>query len=218
MKKRVAKLTFYGVYCILALIGLLLDFGVFGGGFSIRPFVYYTSLSNMLCSAFMAVSLVRTLGGRETELCPPCKFMFVIMILLTAIVYNLLLNSYTSWAAYFSSVKNVLYHLILPILFVLDWIFFYRRGTVKPLYPLAALAIPLVYVIYILFRAYAVRSAGMTVSVLYPYFFLNVEKIGWNGFALWMGVLLVMLLLMGYGLYGLDRLISRRTMSPKGAA
>ncbi len=210
MKKRVTQLTFYGVYCILALVGLLLDFGAFGGGVSTRPFVYYTSLSNMLCSVFMAISLIRNLRHGELELWPLCKFLFVVMILVTAIVYNLILNPYSSLIAYFSSAKNVLYHLILPVMFVFDWIFFYRRGTVKAVYPVLALAIPLVYVIYILLRAFAVKSTGKNVSVLYPYFFLNVDRLGWQGFLLWMGTLLVMLLLLGYGLYGLDRLLSRR--------
>lgn len=215
MKKRVAQLAFYGVYCVLALIGLLLDFGVFGGGISTRPFVYYTSLSNMLCSAFIAISLVRTLAHREVESWQRGKYVFVVMILVTAIVYNLLLNPYSSLLAYFSSVKNALYHLVLPVMFVLDWIFFYRRGTVKPHDPLVAAIIPLVYVIYILVRAFAVKSAGITVSVLYPYFFLNVDRLGWHSFILWMGALLVMLLLLGYGLYGLDRLLNRKTLRKK---
>ena len=215
MKKRVAQLIFCGVYCILASIGLLLDFGAFGGGFSTRPFVYYTSLSNMLCSAFMFILLFRQLGKRKTELWPLGKYIFVVMILLTAIVYNLLLNSYSSLGAYFASAKNVLYHLILPAMFVLDWFFFYKRGRVKPGYPLLALAIPLAYVVYILVRAFVVKSAGMTVSVLYPYFFLNVDRLGWSGFVLWIGILLVMLLLLGYGLYGLDRLMFRRKTSEK---
>lgn len=210
MKKRVAQLVFYGAYCVLALIGFLLDFGIFSGGFSTRPFVYYTSLSNMLCSAFMVISLIRNLRQGETELWPRCKFMFVVMILLTAIVFNLLLNYYSSVIAYFAAFKNALYHLILPVMFFLDWLIFYRRGTVKRCDPLLALTIPLAYVIYILLRAFAVKSAGITVSILYPYFFLDVDRLGWNGFLVWIGVLLVGLLMLGYALYGLDRFFARK--------
>ena len=209
MKERLLHLGFYAVYCVLALVGLLANFGVFSGRISLRPFVYYTSLSNMLCSGFMLVSFFRCFRREEGETWPLCKFLFVVMILVTAIVYNLLLNPYQSLADYFSSVKNSLYHLILPVLFLLDWFLFYRKGTVKPLYPLLAVGIPLAYVVYILARAFAVKTAGITVSVLYPYFFLNVDRLGWNGFLLWMGLLLAGLLLLGYGLYGLDRLLAR---------
>ena len=198
------------MYCILALIALLADFGVLAGNLTTRPFAFYTSLSNMICSVFMAVSLIQSLRSRETALCPRCKYLFVVMILVTAILFNLLLNPYSSLIAYFASFKNALHHLILPVLFCLDWILFYKRGTVKPCDPLWALGIPLIYVAYILLRAFVVKSAGITVSVLYPDFFLNIDQLGWQGFLFWMGRLLVMLLLLAYGLYGLDRFFSRR--------
>ena len=210
MRKRTLQLLFYILYCLLAAVGLVLDFGFFTGNISTNPFVFYTSLSNMLCSGFMLAALVRNLRNPTGEPWHRCKFLFVVMILVTAIVYNLLLNSYNSVIAYFANVKNALYHLILPVLFVLDWFLFYRRGAVKLTYPLLAVGIPLAYVVYILLRAFMVKSAGTAVGVLYPYFFLNVDRLGWAGFAMWMGILLVALLLLGYGLCGLDRLLCRK--------
>ena len=209
MRKRTAQLIFYLLYCLLAAVGFVLDFGFFTGNISTNPFVFYTSLSNMLCSGFMLAALIRRILRRTGEPWHRCKFLFVIMILVTAIVYNLLLNSYSSVAAYFANVKNALYHLILPVLFVLDWILYYKRGMVKPVYPLLAVGIPLVYVMYILLRAVIVKSAGTAVAVLYPYFFLNVDKLGWAGFAMWMAILLAALLLLGYSLYGMDRLLAK---------
>ena len=214
MKKRTAHLAFCGVYCILALIALLADFEIFGGGFSTRPFVFYTSLSNMLCSAFMVVSLIRNLRHREVGVFPRCKFLFVVMILLTALVFNLFLNYHSSVIAYFAAYKNALHHLILPVMFVLDWLIFYKRGTVGRYDPALALGIPLLYVIYILLRAFIAKSARISVSVLYPYFFLNVDSLGWLGFLFWMGGLLAMLLFVGYGLHALDRLLFRKSKTP----
>jgi len=125
-------------------------------------------------------------------------------------VYNLLLYPYGSMLAYIADTKSFLYHLVLPVMFVLDWLIFYKRGSVKPLYPVYALTIPLTYVGYILLRAAIVKARGMTVDVMYPYFFLNVDRLGWQGFLLWMAILLVSLLALGYGLYGLDHLICRK--------
>ena len=207
MKKRSVQLVFYSAYCILAILGLLADFGIFDGTFSTRPFVMYTSWSNMLCSACMVISFVRILRHGESELWPLCKFIFVVMILITAVVFNILLNPFKSLMQYFASAKSSIYHLILPTMFVLDWILFYRRGTVKPLQPLLGAVLPLVYVVYILLRAVIVKSAGITVGLLYPYFFLNVDSLGWGGFIKWLGILLVLLLALGYGLYGMDRLL-----------
>lgn len=212
MKRRIARLSFYSIYCMLGLAGLLLDFGVIGGSLHTRPFVFYTSLSNMVCTAFMIVSLVRTIQSGDSDFAPLCKFLFVVMILVTAIVYNLLLNSYSSWIAYFSAVKNCLYHLILPVMFFLDWLLFYRRGSIKELQPLLTAVIPFTYVVYILIRAAAVKSTGVTVSVLYPYFFLNVDRLGWRSFVVWMGLLLVALIALSYALYGLDRLLCKKEL------
>lgn len=136
------------------------------------------------------------------------------MILLTAVVHNLLLEYHSSVLSYFLDIKNCLHHLILPVLFFLDWLFFYPKGTVKPWQPVLAPAIPLGYVCYILVRAAFVRRAGITVSVLYPYFFLNVEKTGWQGFGIWMGILLAMLLALGYGIYGIDQMLLRKKRAP----
>lgn len=210
MKKKGLRTVFCCVYCVLAVVGVAADFGFFTGNLTRRPFVFYTSLSNMVCSAFMFAALLQSFRREKRELWPMAKFVFTVMILVTAIVFNLLLNAYQSVAAYFANVKNSLYHLILPVLFFADWLLFYRRGAVRAVYPLVAVVPPLVYVTYILIRAGIVKTLGLTANVLYPYFFLNVDRLGWGGFALWMGILLVGLLALGYGLYALDRLLCKK--------
>jgi len=212
VKKRVAQGCYYGVYCLLALWCILKDLGVFTGQMNKNALVFYTNLSNIFCFVFMASSLVRVIRGEvDAGRCfPAVKFIFTMMILVTTLVYNLLLYPYGSMLAYIADTKSFLYHLVLPVMFVLDWLIFYKRGSVKPLYPVYALTIPLTYVGYILLRAAIVKARGMTVDVMYPYFFLNVDRLGWQGFLLWMAILLVSLLALGYGLYGLDHLICRK--------
>jgi hypothetical protein len=212
MKKKTAHLCFCTVYCVLGLVGLMLDFKLLSGSPTARPFVFYTSWSNMLCSGFMLASLLQNIRQKDASqgFAPVCKFLFTVMILLTAVVHNFLLEYLSSVLSYFLDVKNCLHHLILPVLFFLDWLFFYPKGTLKLWQPVLSPVIPLAYVCYILARAAFVRQLGITVNVLYPYFFLNVEKTGWQGFGLWMGILFVMLLALGYGIYGIDRMLQRK--------
>ena len=210
--KRAAKIVFYLVYCALGIYCILLDFGYPKVRFKWEPFVYYTSLSNMLCIGFTFLSLVWAFFSKRA-FAPRVKFAFSVMIAVTAIVYNLFLNGYTSIAAYFAATKNGLYHLLLPLFFCLDWLIFYGRGRVKPFDPLLAATIPLAYVIYILVRAEVVLKIGRYVRVRYPYFFLNVDILGWDGLAMWLGALLIGVLALGYVLYTLDRLLSRRPRS-----
>lgn len=212
MKKKTLQTAFYCVYCALAVVGFALDFGIFSGKLTGRPFVFYTSLSNMVCSGFMFALLFRRIRTGEEAPWPRAKFVFMIMILITAIVFNFLLNYHQSVAAYFSNLKNCLYHLILPAMFFLDWLLFYKRGSVKPVYPVLAIVPPLAYVVYILLRAVIADSMGIAVSVRYPYFFLNVDSLGWLGFTRWMVILLAGLLALGYTLYALDHLLRKRPM------
>lgn len=208
--KRAAKIVFYLVYCALGIYCILLDFGYPKVRFKWEPFVYYTSLSNMLCIGFSFLSLVWAIFSRR-DFAPRVKFAFSVMIAVTAIVYNLFLNGYTSIGAYFAATKNGLYHLLLPLFFCLDWLIFYGRGRVKPFDPLLAATIPLAYVIYILVRAEVVLKIGRYVRVRYPYFFLNVDILGWDGLALWLCGLLAGVLALGYGFFGLDRSFCRST-------
>lgn len=211
--KRAVRILFYCVYCALGIYCVLLDFGYPNLRFRGDPFLYYTSLSNMICIGFTLLCLFHQLckGKEGRDFAPRPKFALTVMILITAIVYNLLLNKYTSLAAYFTATKNGLYHLLLPAAFFLDWLIFYEHGRIKARDPLFAVGIPLLYVIYILLRAAIVRTNGIYVRTLYPYFFLNVDRLGWSGFLLWMGILLAGVLALGYGLFAIDRLISRKS-------
>ena len=211
--KRAAKICFYLLYLGLGIYCILLDFGYPRVRFKWDPFVYYTSLSNMLCIGFTFLSLVWSLFSKR-DFAPRVKFAFSVMIAITAIVYNLLLNGYTSIGAYFAATKNGLYHLLLPLSFCLDWLIFYDRGQVKPVDPLFTVGIPLVYVVYILIRAEVVLKIGRYVRVRYPYFFLNVDILGWDGLALWLVGLLIGVLALGYGIYALDRFLFRRKRLP----
>ena len=212
MKKKTLRLCFTVLYCLLAAVAFTMDFQLHTGSLSTRPFVFYTSLSNLLCSGFMLISLIHSICKSKTQspFAPLCKYLFTAAILLTALVHNLFLEYHSSLYSYFADIKNALHHLILPLLFLLDWLLFYPKGKIKIYQPFLVPVIPLFYVSYILIRAAYVQQAGISVNVLYPYFFLNIENLGWQGFGIWMGILLCAILALGYGLYGIDYALDRR--------
>ena len=89
-------------------------------------------------------------------------------------------------------------------MFVLNWVLFYEHGKTKWTFPLWSLLIPLIYVVYIMIRAAIMQ--GVKGALLYPYFFLNVAKLGWGGFFMWIAILLVAFTALGYAVYALDNL------------
>lgn len=214
IRSRNLQITFQVLYCALAVLGFAAQLGLFQGVLNRSYLVFYTNLSNLLCMVFMFASLARTLSAKgKRDFAPGLKFVFMIMILVTFILYNVLLADYPSVFAYFSSLKNGLNHCILPILFVLEWFLFYERGKARWTWPLLSIFPPFLYVIYILIRAKILEITGRRAAVVYPYYFLNLEKLGWSGFLHWMAVLLIAFLILGYALCVLDWWLGKRHRS-----
>lgn len=213
---RKTRLIYQSIYCLLAVVGFLAQLGLFQGVLNRSYLVFYTNLSNFLCMIFGFCSLIRTASGRKTEnFAPGLKFVFLIMISITFILYNGLLANYPSILAYFSSLKNGLNHCILPVLFVLEWFLFYERGKTKWTYPLLSALPPFLYVVYILIRAALLDFLGKKAAVVYPYYFLNLPDLGWWGFLRWMGTLLFAFLSLGYALCALDHWLGRKFADKK---
>ena len=209
MKRRV-HFVYCGIYCVLAALGCLADFGLLPGSVAGAPFVYFTSLSNMACGIFMFAAMIRNLQKREIGTLARMKFVLVIMILVTAIVYRWILSVYGVQVSYFATLQNGLYHLILPAMFVLDWLVFYERGSAKLWDPVVETVIAFLYAAYILVRGALIRAWGISNTVVYPYFFLNPDQLGWKDQILWMCWMLMGHLILGCSLLALDRIFRKR--------
>jgi len=210
IKNRNVQLLFQTIYCTLGVIGFLASLGLFDAEFNSDFYVYYTNLSNYICLGFMFASLVFTVKAANKKedgactLAPAFKFMCMIMIAVTFLVYNILLAKDKTPVEYFTSLSNLTLHLILPIMFILDWVLFYEHGKTKWSYPLLSLIMPLVYVALILIRSAIVNHE--TTPVVYPYFFLNVDNLGWGGFFTWLIILITIFIIIGYLIYILDHI------------
>ena len=211
IRSRKARIGFRMLYCALAVLGFVAQLGLFQGTLNRSYLVFYTNLSNLLCMFFMFFSLFAAVAEkRPRDFAPAVKFVFLIMILVTFLLYNILLSDYPSVAAYFSSLKNGLNHCILPILFVLEWFLFYERGKTRWSWPLLAMLPPFCYVVFILVRARMLAILCRLAPVVYPYYFLNLKKLGWPGFLRWMAILLAAFLALGYALCALDRRLGNK--------
>ncbi len=209
-KNITAQLIFRTVYCTLGAVALASSLGLFDAKFNNNFYVYYTNLSNYICLIFMFAELRNTIkisANKKDTYCdfmPLLKFTSVIMILITFLVYNILLAKSFTVVEYFTSFYNLTFHVVLPLMFIADWFIFYERGKVKWFYPLSCVVFPLVYVAFIMIRA-AILNWDKN-KLLYPYFFLNVEEIGIAGVAIWIVILFVVFLGIGYLLLILDKI------------
>lgn len=100
-------------------------------------------------------------------------------------------------------IRDLSYHTLSPILGIVYWVTGVPKGQLKWHHPVTWLAYPLAYLIYSLFRGPLVGS--------YPYFFVDVNALGYAGVARWSGLLLIALLFLGSVMYGIDRLSASTT-------
>ena len=156
---RTAQLIYQSFYCALGLVAIFAGFGIFDDYTLFRWdfYVHFTNLSNYFCIAIMAAQLVQTARKKEDDYvtaAPLLKFIGVLAILLTFVVFNTLLagakdrNPQLNWR-----IGSLLCHVVLPILFVGDWFLFRKRGDVKWYYPVASAGFPLVYILFIFIQA-----------------------------------------------------------------
>ena len=79
-------------------------------------------------------------------------------------------------------------------------------------YPIASIGFPLAYAIFLLIQAIildfntSILIPTTTTPLIYPYFFVNLETQGVFGVLMWVGILAVAFIVVGYLFYGLDRL------------
>jgi hypothetical protein len=218
IKNRTAQLIYYTIYCTLGLVGTIASLGIFDDINTIRWdfYVYFTNISNFLCIGIMLAALIQTAKKKEDSYvtaAPMLKFIGMLGILLTFLVFNIMLagaegrDPQLNWR-----IGSLTFHVVLPIMYIADWFLFYERKKCRWYYPIASSAFPLAYVIFLLIHAVILRFDSSiliptgTASLIYPYFFVNIETQGAPGVLMWIGILAVAFVAVGFAFFGLDRI------------
>ena len=222
IKNRTAQLIFQTVYCILGVVGVVASLGIFDNVNMIRWdfYVHFTNISNFLCLGVMLASLIQTAKKSDDSyvtVAPMLKFIGVLGILLTFLVFNIMLagaegrDPQANWR-----IGSLLFHVVLPIMYIADWFLFRERGKTEWYYPIASIGFPLGYVIFLLIQATILKFdtsiliPTTTTPLIYPYFFVNLETQGIPGVLMWIAILAVAFAAVGFAFYGLDRLIKSK--------
>lgn len=222
IKNKTAQMIYQTVYCTIGLIGVIASFGIFDDISNIRWdfYVHFTNISNYFCIGVMITALIETIKKKEdnyVSACPLLKFMGMLGILLTFLVFNILLagaegrDPQLNWR-----ISSLSFHVVLPIMYIIHWVLFYERKKVKWNYPLLSILFPLVYVVFIFIQAAILKFdtsiliPNSTTPLIYPYFFLNIETQGIK-VLIWIFALLAGFVGLGYGFYGLDKVIKTKS-------
>ena len=216
-KNRTAQLIYQTIYCTLGLVGMIASLGIFDNIQTIRWdfYVHFTNISNYFCIGVMLAALVQTAKKKEdsyVSAAPILKFIGMLGILLTFLVFNIMLagaegrDPQANWR-----IGSLCFHVVLPIRYIADWFLFYERRNTKWYYPVASIGFPLFYVIFLLIQAVILQFDSSilipttTTPLIYPYFFVNLDTQGVSGVLMWIGILSVAFVVVGFAFFGLDR-------------
>ena len=218
IKNRTLQLIYQTIYCTLGVVGVIASLGIFDNISNLRWdfYVHFTNISNFFFLAVMFIALVQTAKKKEDSYvtaAPIFKFIGMLGILLTFLVFNILLagaegrDPQLNWR-----IGSLCFHVVLPIMYIADWFLFYERRNTKWYYPIASIGFPLAYAIFIFVQAAILKFDSSilipttTTPLIYPYFFLNLDTQGIDGVAMWILILFVAFVAVGFLFFGLDRL------------
>lgn len=210
---RLAAFIYRSVAWAITLFGLLSHVGVFRGAINLSLFVYYTIQSNALVLLLFSYLSIRTLidlikngkTGNSTYI-PRVKGAITLAIVVTFIVFWVLLapSMFTMADNQYNllGLDNNLVHTIVPILAVLDWVLFDKKGYFQKKDPLYWTSIPLVYFLFAIIRAQI--GGPLYNGSYYPYFFIDFDALGGVVFLYVIGIYAFFLGL-GYFIYWIDQ-------------
>ena len=218
IKNRKIQLVYLSSACTIGVLGVLASVGLFEAVFRWDFYVYYTNISNYLCVAVMFMELIQVLRSKEDgyiDACPKLKFIGLVGILLTFLMFNVIMAP-TKSLTYILSARSLSLHVLIPILYVSDWFLFYERRKTTWRYPLIALTVPISYMAFILVHAAALKFNSSILCfagdapLIYPYFFLNYDELGFGGLILWAVIIVAALVACGYLFCLLDKICAKK--------
>ena len=159
IKNRTIQLIYQTIYCTLGLVGIIASLGIFDNIKMIRWdfYVHFTNISNYLCIGVMVAALIQTIRKKDDSFVsstPMLKFIGMLGILLTFLVFNIMLagaegrDPQANWR-----IGSLCFHVVLPIMYLLDWFLFYERKQTKWYYPIVSISFPLAYAVFLLIQA-----------------------------------------------------------------
>ena len=219
---------------LIGAYGLLDGAGILSGAYD-RNFPHmFTNVSNLFAWGYFLCSAVRlaavrsaavppavsgTSGGKDADapddgrpLAPAVKYTATTSLLVTMLIAHFML-----FDAMFRG-GNLVWHLValhyaVPLMALLDWVFFDEKGKMPLWGPVAWMSLVLAYLafamVYVgLFGGY--MGGGTTADLTrYPYTFLDPRISGAGGVAAFCAAMFVLFLTQGYVMVAFDRLFAR---------
>lgn len=190
---------------VSAVVGVLLQCGVFSDKLDLSVLNYYTLMSNILCAAYFLSAALFTLKNEKKTMLPQVKGALVMCITVTGMVYHFMLAGKFEMQGTLL-MSNILLHYVVPLMTVLDWILFDCKGNYTRYSPFLWLIAPLAYFLYVIIRVAGGALLG-PYGAKYPYYFMDIDTLGFGNVMLINLVMAIFFVILGYIIVWIDRML-----------
>jgi hypothetical protein len=171
-------------------------------GTLVQLFSYFTILSNLLAVICLTALFKANSRLGKCFFQPRVFSAIALYITIVGVVYNLVLRSLWHPEGLFKLADELL-HSVNPVLFVVYWLVYVPKTSLKWGQALSWLWFPFIYSVYIFIRG--------SISHLYPYPFMNIDKLGVPQVAINSLLMLIAFLLIGFLFVWINRLTVKRS-------
>lgn len=177
---------------------------------TVRYFSFFTIITNVLVALALTLPWLapESRAGQFFDR-PSVRTAILAYIIIVAVIYHYLLAKLWNPQGW-QLLADTIEHVVTSALYVIDWVLFVPKGTVKWKSAVVWLGYPLVYAAYSLIHG--------AVTGFYPYPFINVSNLGYDKVLINMAVLVLVFLGLGLALIGIDRRMGRSNEQAAGAA
>ena len=231
IKNKIAHLMLQTAYVTLGLIVIVASFGIFEIHEGIRTdfYIHFTNISNYFAVAVVFIQMILTIKaikkGEEgySNSVRTLKFIGLVCMTITFLIFNVVLAGQPNrheividGTKYIANlpikdfrVGSILAHIVLPILYFVDWILFYEHRKDKWYTPLLTLVLPIAYIARVYIRAgiMLLMKVPMGENMMFPYGFLAFNN---KLLPLILVGFFVGFTAIGYIWFGIDRLIKSK--------
>jgi hypothetical protein len=168
---------------------------------AIRFFSYFTLLSNILVALAMTLPWLAPetrLGRFFLE--PAVRTAILAYIIIVAVIYHVVLRKLWNPQGW-EYLADTIEHVVAPTLYVIDWLLFVPKGTLKFRSAFVWLLFPLAYALFSLIHG--------ALTGFYPYPFIDETELGYDKVLANMGGLVGAFAGLGLFLIGVDRGLGR---------
>ena len=219
---RVRSKLFSIVWKVVLLVagawGLLDGSGILAGAYQDGFPHMFTNISNLFAWGYFVCAVVWLVVRRDDPkagtFAPLAKYTATISLLVTMIIGHFLLQD-ALWEGGHLVMHLVVLHYVVPIMTLLDWLLFDEKGRMPAWGPFAWLSLVLVYLVFVMvavgvFGVY--MGGGVTADISpYPYTFLDPAISGVGGVIGFCAAMIAAFVVLGYAIFGIDRLLGRKS-------